>query len=261
MGASCSQSTTKALVHQLDENEEFQHDLLSGLPPNSTVALVGLTGCLCPFHLSHALALIEARAILMHEETMCPLLPDCFEMSVSTPPFDAVLGGVYFCSDQHVGKKMFVKGNAPLGLRDRVHLARLAMRDYPWVTVHETGCEGDTYELWKKLYPQLTFVRYHITGTDDCLKYKKWQGTQASRTFVVLRSADIDSPSNAQLFKTLHEEKVKLGEEVVLGPGLPNISSSEVRNALCKGNIALAKKLLHPDVLEWLRKFGPWAPP
>ena len=45
---------------------------------------------------------------------------------------------------------------------------------------------------------------------------------------------------------------------LVMGPELPDISSSAAREALARGDRARAAALLHPAVLEWCEKHGPW---
>ena len=44
----------------------------------------------------------------------------------------------------------------------------------------------------------------------------------------------------------------------VMGPELPDISSSAAREALARGDRAGAAALLHPAVLEWCEEHGPW---
>ena len=44
----------------------------------------------------------------------------------------------------------------------------------------------------------------------------------------------------------------------IMGPELPDISSSAARAALCRGDDAAAAALLHPAVLAWCQRHGPW---
>ncbi len=46
----------------------------------------------------------------------------------------------------------------------------------------------------------------------------------------------------------------------IVGPELPDISSSRVRAALRAGDVAALRGMLHPRVLEWNLSSGPYKP-
>lgn len=45
----------------------------------------------------------------------------------------------------------------------------------------------------------------------------------------------------------------------ILGPTLPDISSTRVRAALRDNDVGTLRDMLHPDVLEWLLANNPYA--
>merc|ERR1719263_2224755 len=45
----------------------------------------------------------------------------------------------------------------------------------------------------------------------------------------------------------------------IMGPELPDISSSEARKALARGDLTAAARCLHPSVLAWCHEAAVWS--
>ena len=104
-------------------------------------------------------------------------------------------------------------------------------------------------------WPQLRFTHIVMNGADDVRKYRKWLWASPEMRMITMgRPGDTESVVREAL-----EAGIDLDEGTfIMGPELPDISSSAARAALCRGDDAAAAALLHPAVLAWCQRHGPW---
>jgi nicotinic acid mononucleotide adenylyltransferase len=111
----------------------------------------------------------------------------------------------------------------------------------------------------------LHFVHFDMNGADNVLRYQKWKyATPNRRSITIGRKGYTESVLSAIAKTDIdHDEGI-----FIVGPELPNISSSAVRKALKENNIEALQTLLHPSVQEWCisegryrrREPGTWGP-
>jgi len=211
--------------------------LVQSLDRGNAVAVVTMTGTCCPVTLAHIQAFFEARKLLL-----------------KTGQYDEVLGGLSLNGDFHVQKKLQEKGLASIPKTDRQHLVELSCQDHPWLNYNSTR-EYEYVAKLKERFPHLTFVHVRMNGADDVLKYSKW--TSPDTQIVMCR------PGITQdLLQALKKAKVDVSNgKFIVGPELRDISSTEVRDALVKGEVCRLQEMLHPAVLDWCWHDGPYRPP
>jgi len=107
----------------------------------------------------------------------------------------------------------------------------------------------------KSFPPCLLFI-LRFTGT--ILLGRKWERpASGKRLFVPFRSPDASDEASRALLAAL-PVPAPLG--VLLGPGLPEFSSTKVRAALRSSDDTAASFMLFPEALAWLRIHGPYKP-
>jgi len=209
--------------------------VLEHLPMGSKVAVITLTGSLCPVTKAHVQCFVEGQKLLLGGNF----------------GIDVVVGGLIANSDKFVSKKLAAKGLASISQSRRAKLAQLATKEYPWLVHTWDSSDGFTSKL-KQRWPTLKFVSYVMNGADDVVKYKKW--TDHHRQIVM------DRPGS-DLWSHLRRNKVHSSDRFVVGPKLEDISSSKVRKALMNGDSNSLKAMLHVDVARWCWDHGPYRPP
>lgn len=217
--------------------------LLSEVPDKSNVAVVTMVGSCCPVTLAHVQAFIEARRLLLGES----------ERPEKLEEFTEVLGFLGLNGDGHVRKKLAAKGEPFITKQDRAHLIDIATTDYPWLNYVEKGF--DVARFVKFLCPGAKVIYFHLNGADDVVKFRKWN--MCSKTN---RHITMGRPGSTQ--KVL-EGMSKMGLDAnnaicIVGPELPDISSTAVRKAMHDYNIDELKDMLHPGVIEWCLSCGPY---
>lgn len=218
---------------------------LSAQPEGARVAVVTLLGSLCPITRGHKLAFVEARRLLLGEEDV--------KRPARLEKFDEVLGLVSLNGDNYVGRKLAKKGLANIDVRERRMLVELAVADVPWMTTEK--CEGSMVHELQKEWPLLQFTHIIMNGADDVRRHRKWTWTD-SRMIAMGRPGDTEFVVNAATRDGIDLE----AGGFIMGPELPDISSSEAREALGRNDVAKAAEMLHPDVLAWCLEHGPWRP-
>eukprot|EP00405_Crypthecodinium_cohnii_P012008 CAMPEP_0206425444 /NCGR_PEP_ID=MMETSP0324_2-20121206/3795_1 /ASSEMBLY_ACC=CAM_ASM_000836 /TAXON_ID=2866 /ORGANISM="Crypthecodinium cohnii, Strain Seligo" /LENGTH=510 /DNA_ID=CAMNT_0053890227 /DNA_START=72 /DNA_END=1604 /DNA_ORIENTATION=- len=206
---------------------------LSSLPPHSHVAVLILQGSLCPITLAHTQCFEVARQVLLRESGS--------ELPPHTETFAEVFGVIALNGEGYVRRKMEEAGCENINMYNRRHLVNLAIQGMPWMGFAE---RSDRY--WSDLsirWPHLNFIFYYLNGADDVVKYRKWKDACHSyRLFTVGRPG-----STSQIGRPAGGENPYF----IVGPELPDISSTMVRQLLGKGDKENLVGLLHPDVATW----------
>ena len=148
-----------------------------------------------------------------------------------------------------VDRKLRAKGEASISIGDRRRLVQLAVEEHEWIAweVHE----GETVGTLTENYPHLSFVHFTMNGADDVLRYRKWGWAGPERRMITM-----GRPGDTQkVIDCAKRAGVDLDAGLfVMGPELPNISSSAARLAIARNDLAAAALLLHPSVLAWCRE-------
>jgi nicotinic acid mononucleotide adenylyltransferase len=215
-------------------------NLLATLPRGSKVAVAFMLGSFCPITLGHVQCFVEARKLLLGRES-----------SVTRPRrlerFDACLGFVALNGDHHVAKKLREKGQQALARRDRAHLVRLATARFPWLSTSDESRSAHLLSGLQRRHRHLHFQLFVMNGADDVVKYKKWQKAGPNYRMITMgRPGDTE-----RVRKGAAAAKVK-GEHFLLGPELPDISSTKARDASRKNDQAKLLRLLHQAVADFL---------
>lgn len=212
--------------------------LLGSLSSESRVAIIVMVGSFCPVTLGHVACFVEARRLLLGLEGSCR--PNGLEQ------FDACIGIFRMNSDGHVRTKMQGKGDPFLNYTERGHLIRLATGEHDWVGLSQ---EQRTHDFQKR-WPGLRFTRFTLNGADDVAKYRKWgQASRTNRLITMGRPGDTE-----KVMSGVRKSGAKVDEKFfIMGPELPDISSSKLRHLLCSGETDVAKfgDLVHPSVAAW----------
>eukprot|EP00929_Paragymnodinium_shiwhaense_P003579 TRINITY_DN10416_c0_g1_i1.p1 TRINITY_DN10416_c0_g1~~TRINITY_DN10416_c0_g1_i1.p1 ORF type:complete len:289 (-),score=55.96 TRINITY_DN10416_c0_g1_i1:243-1109(-) len=221
--------------HQADALDDY----LSSLADGSTVAVIGMRGSLCPITLGHVRCYIEARKVLLADPSAAA------ERPARLPVYSGCIGLVTLNSDKHIGHKLWHKGQQPIVLKDRRHLINLAAAELDWLSFDYWG--GAKALAW--FYPKLTFVDFDMNGADDVVKYEKWDWCNESYRMVVLgRPGHTEAVLRGM-------QKARLNKDdgyLIMGPELPDISSTAAREAAQRGDRETLLTMLHRDVADWL---------
>jgi nicotinic acid mononucleotide adenylyltransferase len=208
----------------------------SELAPGSKVGVVTLLGSLCPITLGHTQAFEVARRMLL-EDQLCEL--------------DEVVGLISLNNAGYVDRKLRGKGMASISHSERGALVELAVADMPWIGMENR--EGESMEQLGRLLPHLSFVHFTMNGADDVRRHRKWTWAGANNRFITMgRPGDTEFVANAAKLAGVNPQ------HFLMGPELPDISSSAARDALMRGDMRAVESLLHPRVLTWCLEHGPW---
>lgn len=221
------------------------HDALAEVEPGTRVGVVTLLGSLCPITRGHVQAFVEARRLLLGEEGAA--------RPARLEPFGAVLGLISLNGAAYVERKLLEKGEASLSAADRLALVQMAVADQPWIATESR--EGESLGELRRTHPHLSFVHFTMNGADDVRRRRKytWAGAE-------MRLITMGRPGDTQaVVEAAERAGVDLDEgHFIMGPELPDISSSEARKTLARGDVAAAAQHLHPAVLDWCRGRGLW---
>lgn len=219
---------------------------LSSLPDGTSVAVVIMTGSFCPVTEGHVLGFVEARKMLLNMSARRP---------AKLESFSAVLGLVSLNSDDHVSHKLAGLGLPSISYDDRRDLVETAIAEHVWMGTEDHG--GITIGPLRARWPRLRFVRLLMNGADDVLKYRKWEEAGPRCRMITLGRPGVT--------ETVRAAATRFGIDLdgghfIMGPNLPDISSSEAREALINGDTPRAATLLNSAVLAWCQQHGPWRP-
>jgi len=224
--------------------------LLNSLPHGSNVAVVAMTGSCCPVTLGHIQGFVEAKRILCAEN---PLVARPAKLE----HFDLVLGLLYLNGDGHVSCKLKAKGQPFISFESRAELVHLATAELPWLKF-SLGCRAE-FGAMQKSCPHLNFVRFSLNGADDVVTYQKWNGSRESNRFITMGRPGYTDKLCAGMSKAWPKINPEQGF-FILGPELPDISSTAVRKALHERDITTLEGFLHPAVLRWCLEHSPYVP-
>jgi len=230
--------------------------MMAQLPDGGRVAVISYQGSFCPITLAHVGCPIEARNILLG-------LPTSVARPAKLETFHAVVGFVNCNADSFVSSKLSKKV-PPVPIipyNDRMMLIDMATKEYDWLWAHNNP-RGALHDL-TKAYPKLLFVPCNLCGADDAIKYQKWKGVTPMRRVICLgRPADPGLDNGTEgVRKRMAADGVDADAGLfVLGPELPDISSSAVRKAFVENDLVKLRECLHPSVMEWNLNAGPYAP-
>eukprot|EP00443_Scrippsiella_acuminata_P018117 CAMPEP_0115246836 /NCGR_PEP_ID=MMETSP0270-20121206/41236_1 /TAXON_ID=71861 /ORGANISM="Scrippsiella trochoidea, Strain CCMP3099" /LENGTH=231 /DNA_ID=CAMNT_0002662071 /DNA_START=100 /DNA_END=795 /DNA_ORIENTATION=- len=229
----------------MEANLEGMAPTLDALPARTEVAVVTLLGSLCPVTRGHVQGFLEAREVLLGRSELTPEGLECFGQ---------VVGFISLNSDRHVGQKMMQKGQALLDIRTRQHLVKLAIEEYTWLATERR--EGESLEQLKQRWPQLRFVHFRMNGADDVANHRKWVMSDAQNRFITMGRPGFTE-------KVVHGMTTDNVDprHFILGPELPDISSTAVREALGRRDMEALEQLLHPSVAQWCLSKGAYCEP
>ena len=218
---------------------------LAALPPGSHVAVLDFLGSFCPVTTGHVQCMIEARRILLGE---APPANDDGALA----PYAACLCALNVNDDIWVREKLSRSGEDALSAQQRLQLCDLATAsEAAWVRV------GTSAEAWvaslRSSCPSIRVTVWSLNGADDVVRYKKWECASKEWPFITMgRPGD-----TATILAAIHNEGLR-SDAFVLGPELPDVSSTVARNALSCVDHATLAACLHPDVATWLKQHGPY---
>ncbi len=213
-------------------------DALGDLPDGSRVAFVTMLGSLCPITRAHLQMFEEAQKLL--------LLKPRTDLGVG--PFAACLGRISLNPDRHVTQKLEERGEmAPLSQDQRQKLVELATSDAGMVWVKHSDAPEAEFEGLKRQWPHLRFDWAVLNGADDVVKYKKWR-----RSMMIT----MGRPGKTEELKEgMLADGVQESASFVLGPDLPDISSTAARAAAHSRNREELVRHVHPKVADLLLTF------
>jgi len=230
------------------ERELHVKDLLGELPDGSRVAFVTMLGSLCPVSRAHLQMFEEAQKLLLTDLGM--------------GPHAACLGRIFLNPDSHVTSKFDERGEnkkAPLSIDQRRELVELTTSDagMRWVklAVVKLGDVarglGELKDL-KVQWPHLRFDWAVLNGADDVVKYRKWRFPEGDIMITMGRPGSMEKLERGMLMLA---GGVQESASFVLGPGLPDISSTDARAAARRRDREELVRHVHPRVADWLLTF------
>ena len=227
---------SRATAGAADASDE--ESVLGDLPDGSLVAFVTMLGSLCPVTRAHLQMFEEAQKLLLLEPR-----PD-----LGLGPYDACLGRISLNPDRYVGQKLDERNEmAPLSQDQRRELVNLAISDagMQWV---KHG-DADDLKRLKRQWPRLRFDWAVLNGADDVVKYKKWRMHEGEGSIMITMGRP---GSMEELKQGLLADGVQESASFVLGPDLPDISSTAARAAALGRNREELVRHVHPTVADWL---------
>lgn len=215
-----------------------QEECLQNVAPGQNVAIIRMVGSFCPFTLGHAQAFIEARRILVD--------PESKYRPAQLESFSEAIGFIGLNGDGHVAHKLAAKGESSLTCKKREHLIELATADVPWLGT--CGSLRSTSKLEER-WPHINFVSFYLNGADDVVKYAKWRSASAKNRYITMgRPGDTNKVIRGV---SKMGSKSPDPQHFIIGPELPDISSTLARQAIREARMDVLEGLLHPDVAAW----------
>jgi len=221
--------------------------LLNSLPNGSHVAVVTMRGSCCPVTLGHIQGFVEARHILRGE---CP-------RPAKLDQFGEVLGLLSLNGDGHVSCKLKAKGQPYISFQARAELVDLATAELPWLKFSQDP--RSEIATMQKHWTHLNFMRFSLNGADDVVAYQKWNGSRESNRMITMGRPGYTEKVLTGMKKAAPKIDPEQGF-FILGPELPDISSTAVRKALRASDLSTLTGLLHPSVIRWCLEHGPYVP-
>merc|ERR1719356_1138041 len=226
--------------------------LLVQVPPGSRVAVVSMLGSLCPVTLAHVHAFDEARGLLLADSGAAVERPPQLEA------FAECVGLVRLNPDSYVAQKTAKKGQSTICIEDRAQLVRLATAGRPWLLYDESGrgaarASAQGLSLLRSRFPKLRFVEFDMNGADDVARYRKWIGAGPKHRMITM-----GRPGFTERVRAGIASAGVAPQHCLLGPELPDISSTAARDASAAGDAKALLQLLHPAAAEYLLQRDGW---
>lgn len=219
---------------------------VAALPPGSCVAVLDFLGSFCPVTTAHTEAIITARSILIGKRA--PINADG-----ALTPYTACLGTLNVNSDSHVGAKLSRTGeqDEKLTSKQRLLLCSLATAsEASWLRI------GISAREWvaslRASFPSISFTIWMLNGADDVVRYKKWAWATNNEPHITM-----GCPGDTEAIRRAISEEGLASDAFVLGPDLPDISSTAARRALRQHDDWKLSLYLHPHVVTYLKESGP----
>ena len=152
-------------------------------------------------------------------------------------------------------------GEVAISAQSRRMLVDLAVEDIAWISSHRNAW-ASLAEL-QSSFPKLRFIHYEVDGADVALKNRTWRrcSEQSRRVAMGRACADGESNPTQEIIAMAQQDGIDIAAgRFIIGPELPDISSSRVRAALRAGDLAALRGMLHPRVLDWNLTAGPYTP-
>jgi len=159
-------------------------------------------------------------------------------------------------ADDWLAPKLKATDEQMIARGDREYLIRLATSDQ--ACIHTLVRSGDGFdpntadtlaialELLRQEFHNLHFVLWRLNGADDVVKYKKWE--KASDDY---RLITMGRPGDTGRVKKFMDAAKPSPQHFLLGPELPDISSTAVRSCLRSLDVLKTATMLHPAVADW----------
>jgi len=223
--------------------------LLSSLPEGANVAMVSMLGSLCPITLGHVQCFEEARKIILADPSSGVPRPKRLQH------FDECLGLIQLNGDGYVLRKVREKGQKGLDIGQRGDMARLATADHLWLNYEDREARVLLNSvLSRKRFEHLNFVEFEMNGADDVVKYAKWTyltSRGCSSRMIVMGRPGFTS----QVLQGMAEVGLDRDDgKFIVGPELPDVSSTAAREASQKNDLPTLLSILHPSVADFLLK-------
>jgi len=230
-------------------NESISNELEMA-EAESNVAVVTMLGSLCPITLAHIKSFHEARNLLLatpgaHDPSLRP---------VGLEAFSCVLGFISVNPDDYVSRKFGPTG-LPLHFEQRAFLVEMAIADLPWMAMEPV--EGQRVCELRQHYRHLNFCHFTMNGADDVFRSKKWKriGKHNKRHYQPsspCRFITMGRPGDTQrVLDGMGQRGVTISPDFILGPELPDVSSTAARKALARRDEEALKHMLHAKVAKW----------
>ena len=140
-------------------------------------------------------------------------------------------------------------------------LVELAVDDISWIAFHDNAWRA--FEELRRSFRHLHFIHYELDGADVALKNRTWlRCSEHSRRVAMGRACAVgETNPTHEIIALAQQDGVDIAAgRFIIGPELPDISSSRVRAALRAGDLAALRGMLHPRVLNWNLTAGPYKP-
>jgi hypothetical protein len=161
--------------------------------------------------------------------------------------------------DYYVESKMQKIGEVAISEKNRRMLVDLAVEDIAWISSLRNAWAA-LAEL-KASFSNLKFIHYEVDGADVALKNHTWRRCSEHSRRVAMGRACADGEANPtqQIIALAQQDGIDIAAgHFIIGPELPDISSSRARAALRAGDLAALRGMLHPRVLDWNLTAGPY---
>jgi len=171
--------------------------------------------------------------------------------------FGEVLGLLSLNGDGHVSCKLKAKGQPFISFKARAELVDLATAELPWLKFSQDP--RSAIATMKKHWPHLKFMRFTMNGADDVVAFQKWNGSREGNRMITMGRPGYTEKVLVGMKKAVPKIDPEQGF-FILGPELPDISSTAVRKALRANDLSTLTGLLHPAVIRWCLDHGPYVP-